>query len=154
MELIRNVNKGKFCIEGEVYFDLFEKYISLTVEDDETIYAEECAAYLNALPETVILKLCEASIRYCNAFLDAIGEPQKNFEHSRQVLEFIYPSMLIVPTPNITNTPVIHIELNCEWEEEHGMEWIIRENEVLYVGAFNEEDPWDDFSDKQEWNYA
>ena len=39
-------------------------------------------------------------------------------------------------------------------EEEHGMEWIIRGNKVLYVGSFNGEDPMGDFSLKNEWNYA
>jgi hypothetical protein len=64
-------------------------------------------------------------------------------------LKHIFPSLLIVPFSNGLNEPVIHLELNCTWEEEHGMEWIIRGNKVLYVGSFNGEDPMGDFSLKK-----
>jgi hypothetical protein len=154
VELIRNTKIGEFGIEGEVFFDIFDKYISLMVEDDTLSYAQKCAAYLNELSEPLVKELCEASIRYCNSFLDAIGEPTKEFEKKEDVLKHIYPSMLIVPFPEDIKDPVIHMELNCSWEEEHGMEWVIRGNKVLYVGAFNGEDPLGDFSPKQRWNFA
>jgi hypothetical protein len=154
VELIRNTKTGEFGIEGEVFFDLFDKYIALMVEDDSLSYAQKCAAYLNELSKPLMKELCEASIRYCNNFLDAIGEPTKEFEKTEDVLKHIYPSMLIVPFPEDIKDPVIHMELNCSWEEEHGMEWVIRGNKVLYVGAFNGEDPLGDFSPKQRWNFA
>lgn len=154
MELIRNTKAGEFGIEGEVYFGLFDTYIALMVEDDALSYTQKCAAYLNELSESLVKELCEASIRYCNSFLDAIGEPTKQFKKAEDVLKHIYPSMLIVPFPEGVDDPVIHMELNCSWEGEHGMEWVIRGNKVLYVGAFNGEDPLGDFSPKQEWNYA
>lgn len=34
------------------------------------------------------------------------------------------------------------------------MEWVVRGDRVLYVGAFNGEDPWSDYTEEQEWNYA
>lgn len=97
MTHIRNVANGKYGIEGEVYFSEFDKYISLLVEDDDLKFAEECAEYLNSLPAKVIDHLCEASIRYCNDFLDCIGEPIKAFDKSRDVLKLVYPSVFIVP---------------------------------------------------------
>ncbi len=154
MELIKNIEKGEFGIEGEVFFRKFDKYIALSIEDDNIKFAQECAEYLNSLTEDVVETLCEASIRYCNSFLDAIGEPTKSFEKASDVLGLIYPSVLLVPYPENENEPVIHMELNCAWEPEHGMEWVIRGNKVLYVGAFNGEDPWSDFSQKETWNYA
>jgi hypothetical protein len=154
VELIKNTEIGEFGIEGEVFFGLFDKYISLMVEDDDLIYAQKCAAYLNELPNSVVKELCEASIRYCNGFLEAIGEPKKIFKKAEDVLKHIYPSVLMVPFPDGITNPVIHMELNCSWEEEHGMEWVIRDNKVLYVGAFNGENPLGDFNQKQQWNFA
>ena len=154
MDLIKNVEEGEFGIEGEVFFRKFDKYISLSIEDDNLSFAQECAEYLNSLSEDVVEDLCEASIRYCNSFLDAIGEPIKSFNKASDVLELIYPSVLLVPYPENEKVPVIHMELNCDWEPEHGMEWVVRENKVLYVGAFNGEDPWSDYSQKDTWNYA
>lgn len=154
MEIIKNIIEGEFWLEGEVFFNLFNKDIALSVEDTGISFAKKCAEYLNNLPHEVIEHLCEASIRYCNKFLEAIGEPKKEFNKPSDVLPLIHPGVLIVPDPEISDNPVIHLELNCEWEEEHGMEWVIRDNKVLYVGAFNGDDPLSDFSEKQSWNYA
>ena len=155
MEVIRNANLTEYGLEGEVFFKCFDKYISLSVEDGEdTEYAEICAKYLNELKDATIIRLCEASIRYCNDFLDAVGEPLKKFEKAIDVLKLISPSVLIVPYPENGNEPVIHLELNCEWEPEHGLEWIVRGDKVLYVGAFNGEHPWDDFCSSDCGNYA
>ncbi|WP_041598668.1 DUF6985 domain-containing protein [Hahella chejuensis] len=154
MEIIKNIGSGEFGIEGEVYFRCFDKYIALSVEGENIEFAQMCAEYLNELTDDVISSLCEASIRYCNGFLEAIGEPIKTFEKPTEVLSLIYPSVLLVPSPGNEREPVIHMELNCEWEPEHGMEWVVRGNKVLYVGAFNGEDPWSDFCQKKAWNYA
>ena len=36
------------------------------------------------------------------------------------------------------------MELNCEWEPEYGMEWVVRSGKVLYSGGFIDTYPWDD----------
>ncbi|MGL6312415.1 DUF6985 domain-containing protein [Vibrio sp. WXL103] len=153
MQLINNIKKSEYGIEGEVYCRLFDKDIALSVEDEEMIFAEKCANYLDGLQGEVIDELCRASINYCNSYLKAIGESPKLFANPLDILKLIYPSVLMVPYPEGAE-PVIHMELDCEWEPEHGMEWIIRNDKVLYVGAFNDEDPWSDFDEKASWNYA
>lgn len=155
MELIKNPKDGKYGLEGEVFFGLFNEYIDFAAEEYVGLdYVTRCAQYLNVLNETVIEDLCAASIRYCNEFLSEVGEEVKSFPHQRDVLSLIYPSVLIVPEPENGDEPVVHLELNCEWEEEHGMEWIVRGDKVLYVGAFNGQNPWGDYSTKDFWNYA
>lgn len=155
MELIRNVKTGRYGLEGEVFFALFDKYIGLSSDDSTSLeYVAKCAHYLNSLNPAVIDSLCLASIRYCNDFLSAVGEERRVFVNPRAILGIIYPSVLLVPAPAGSGEAVVHLELNCEWEEEHGMEWIVRGDEVVYVGAFNGEDAWGDFSTKEGWNYA
>ncbi len=153
MQLIKNIEIGECEIEGEVYFRMFDEYIALSVENDDLHFAEMCANYLDGLQAEVIDELCRASISYCNSHLEAIGEPLKSFSSPQDILKLIHPSVLLVPYPE-GGEPVIHMELNCEWEPEHGMEWIIRNDKVLYVGAFSGEDPWSDFDEKAPWNYA
>lgn len=140
--------------DGTVYFRLFERRIHLILETDDRAFANECAEQLNLLDEPVVDSLCAASIRYCNEFLEAIGEPLEEFSAARDVLRLIHPSALIIPKPNSTGNPVIHLELNCDWEIEHGMEWVVRNGRVLYVGAFNGEDPYGNFDTDVSWNYA
>ena len=155
MELFTNVKSVDDGLEGQVFFSLFDKYIDFSAYDSTDIeYVTRCAGYLNALSEPVVGELCRASIRYCNDFLNAVGEKEREFEDDRDVLGLIYPAALIVPNPENGDEPVIHLELNCVWEEEHGMEWVVRGDKVLYVGGFNDEDPRGDYSEKESWNYA
>ncbi|EIK0773431.1 MULTISPECIES: DUF6985 domain-containing protein [Vibrio] len=153
MKLIKNVEISECEIEGEVYFRMFGQYIALSAETDDLHFAEMCANYLDGLQAEIVDELCRASISYCNSYLEAIGEPLKSFSSPHEVLKLIYPSVLLVPYSEV-GEPVIHMELNCEWEPEHGMEWIIRNDKVLYVGAFNGEDPGSNFDVKAPWNYA
>ena len=140
-------------LEGEVVFPLFSKVIDVQGFTSESInYANECAKLLTELDESIISQLCQASIRYCNWILKVFGEEEKSFTNERDVLKLIEPSSLIIEDG--ASKPVIHMELNCEWEEEHGMEWIIRDNEVQYVGSFDGMNPFDDYTESDEWNFA
>lgn len=155
-ELIKNVRSNSDRQKGEVYFALFDKYISFsTWKAVNDAYIVECAEYLNSISfnDSIINHLCEASIHYCNDVLDTIGEELKHFDNLKDVLLLVYPNSLNIPEPR-RSIPVIHLELNCEWEEEHGMEWIIREDKVLYVGPYNGENPWAEFTRKDSWSYA
>lgn len=155
MDLIKNIRETKYGLEGEVYVELFEDFIDLIVEKGSSIeFATQCAQLLNSLGDGIIDHLCRASEMYCNDFRDGIGEPQIAFEHKRAVLEKIDPVSLIVPQPDDANTPVVRMELNCEWEEEHGMEWVIRGGSVKYVGGFFGCNPYDSFESRDGWNYA
>lgn len=147
MHFIRNIKYGEGRVQGEVYFSAFGKFIALYVEDDMLSFAATCAAYLNALSDELIDELCEASIRYCNDYLHDIGQPQKVFPEKRSVLDLIQPKTLIVPYPK-RSEPVIHLELDCAWAPDLGMEWVIREDKVRYVGGFNDLDPWGEFADR------
>lgn len=152
---IRDIQQGSYGIEGVFWFSLFDKDVSVSIDRGGTIeFAERCVALANSLSDHVVDHLCKASIRYCKEYLDAIGEPTKDFETPRDVLQIIYPSVLIVPAWPLDDDPVLHMELNCEWEEEHGMEWIVRKNSVLYVGPFNGHNPKGECSRNKPWNHA
>lgn len=154
-ELIKDVTtEGRWALQGQVFFALFDRYIPFVVEDAATVeYVTQCAEYLNSWSDETIDALCLACIRYCNDFRDMVGEDLIEFASPRDVLKLIHPSSLIVPNPEHPE-PVAQLELNCDWEEEHGMEWILRGTEVLYVGGFNSQNPWGNFLPKKSWNYA
>lgn len=154
--LLRNVSsEGFWPLQGEAFFTLFDRYVAFAVEDASDIeYVEKCVEYFNALDSGIIDKLCLASIRYCNDFLEMVGEDSRQFNSPRDVLSLVSPGTLIIPNEENSGTPVAHLELNCDWEPEHGMEWIIRDRAVLYVGAFNGSDPWGEYLEKVSYNYA
>lgn len=156
MSLLKNIKKTEYGVDAESRINLFDSDISVSMESvEDADFAEECLLYINSLSEEVLTELCEASIRYCNVFLHAVGEPIINFSSPSEVLKLIYPSVLIVPKRHQIYSRVIHIEFNCDWEEEHGMEWLVRDDEVLYVGAFHGQQEWRERSEyKARWNFA
>ena len=155
MELIKNIDRNADHTIAQVWFGLFDCYIDLDADGNDSSwdYARKCAIYLNSLSDNLIDRLCVASINYCNTFLDDTGQDLIRFSDRRDVLKLITPLALIVPEM-LRDEPVIHLELNCEWEVEHGMEWIVRGDKVLFVSAFEDKNPWGDFSKPEEYNFA
>lgn len=154
--VIKNLKTNEyFEVEGEAYLELFDQNITVYIEQESDIeYAELCITYLNTLSDGLIDDICNASIRYCNEFLDDIGEDIIEFNKPTDVLPYITPNTICIPKPKNKTEPVIDLELNCEWEEEHGMEWIIRNGVVMYVGPYNGITPYGDCDIGKEWNYA
>ncbi len=157
MKLIKNIAYRSINLEGEVFFPLFERYIRFSTHnyegnaDLDLTYVNQCAAYLNSLSDDLINRLCQGSIMYCNYYLDEyLGEDQKEFINCRDVLSLITPLNLSIPKMK-RNEPIVHLELDCEWEPEHGMEWIVRGDRVLYIGSFESEDPWDEFPERERY---
>lgn len=129
MELIRNLDDANM---GEVYWRLYRRYISLFIENEaDDAYAWRCARALDELDDAVVERLCAASLRYRAARLERLGESAEEVAPARGVLERIEPGELIVPDPEQGDEAVIHLSLNCEWDREHGMEWIVRGGEVF-----------------------
>lgn len=154
--LLRNVSsEGFWPLQGEAFLALFDGYVPFVVEDAAGLeYVERCVMYFNNLDAVVIESLCQASIRYCNDVLALTGQNLRHCGSSSEVLRLISPSTLIVPNQEVPGEAVAHLELNHDWEVEHGMEWIVRDNRVLYVGAFNDSDPWGEYLEKRGWNDA
>jgi hypothetical protein len=152
--MIQYIEENKYGYSGKMQFVLFNKEIEVALDGGTIDYAEKCAKYLNELSENVIQDLCAASIRYCHAIQKVNGTAPQIFQSPKDVLRHINPSLLIVPELVDITELIIHLELNCTWEVEHGMEWIIRNDKLLYVGAFNGENPLGDFTKKGDWNFA
>lgn len=153
--MLNNIRKDGYFVRADVYSPLFNKEVSVTMDAEDHIgYAESCITYFNAFSDDLIVRLCEASIRYRDFFLEYIGEELIVYESARDVLNHITPLTFTIPNPENGDEPVLHMELNCEWETEHGMEWIVRGDKVLYVGGYDGIDPWGDFTKEDEWNYA
>ncbi|MBZ5488162.1 hypothetical protein HW452_11570 [Halomonas aquamarina] len=147
------LTEGEDGLEGKVYSALFDQVVTLFAADADLVFARRCAVHLNQLSDEVVEHLCRSTVHYCDAFLSEVGEPLIEFAAPRDVLKLVTPQVLIVPCPE-KQTPVVHLELECDWEPEHGLEWVVREDKVLYVGPFNDEDPWGSFTPKNVWNFA
>ena len=67
--------------------------------------------------------------------MTGLNEPKIDFPSG--VWPHVRPSVVIIPEYENGDNTYVQIELNCDWEVEHGMEWDIRNaKDVLYVGPF------------------
>ena len=157
MDLLKDVLEtpdGPFSVEGRVFCRPFGRYVAFAVEDAASMdYVVRCAEHLDTLPEATLVELCRASIRYCNEFRLLAGEAPLAFASPLDVLALLDPNTLLIPNEERPE-PVVHLELCCDWELEHGLEWIVRDGKVLYVGGFNGGNPWGGYDEKASWNFA
>lgn len=156
---IKNLQKGRFMNEGIAFFPLFDKNISVHIDFDVSHeYADLCVELLENLSDKTIDAFCKGAVNYCESFRDLFDELEisipENLE-SRDILKYIDPQVMIIECPQ-GKEPAFHMECSCEWEIEHALEWTVRGDEVLYVGAFGDEQPWRsrEYFKNASWNYA
>ncbi|MDR0268835.1 DUF6985 domain-containing protein [Paenibacillus sp.] len=97
-------------------------------------YAEQCAKHFNNLSPETTCKLLESSWQYCLKFCDYYGEELPEIKEFNELLYYIEPFCIYIDKPK-SNDTAYTVELHCDWEVEHGMSWIIRNSEILYVGV-------------------
>ncbi|MBO0991836.1 DUF6985 domain-containing protein [Bacillus sp. SD088] len=107
------------------------------------------------LHNELIDQIYQAAIAYCEDFCDDVGLEPPKIDKTTDILNYIEPTGFIIDKPKDPHISIIHLEGDCEWEVEHGIEIIIRENQLLYLSSFNSMGAWDDpESYKDSYNYA
>ena len=149
--------------EGKFYSELWGKEITVMLFDEEVTleYAEKCAESMNTMPPELVDKICRAAKLFCVEFLDEISDecreelnlPVDENTPPAEMLKYFTPTVLSVEFPQDPAKTGYTIECNCDWEEEHGMEIDILDNELVFLSEFSGSSPWYDHSDEG-WNYA
>jgi len=140
MEILKFQNREKdwWWCHGEMWCDIFDKYVKFNVvEAAEYEDVQKCAEYLNNLPESLVERLCLASIKYCIDFSEYVGNDVPKFDKYKDVLKLISNAGVSIPNQDSEGLPALHLTMNCEWEEEHGMSWAIAEGNIIYVGPYS-----------------
>ncbi len=161
---VQTIGKNITYIHGSVYCKLWDKEIDVDVYDDVSLdYVEKCAESMNSMPDTLVDAICRAAKKYCLDFLDAIGGAEENdieltvpVDENTQPIEMLKcfdAGTLLVDPPMDPSKAGYHLSGNCDWEEEHGIEIVILDDKLVYLGEFSDESPWIDHSN-QSWNSA
>ena len=162
--LIKALHDTEYGPEGKMHWELFNKDISVSLgEGADLAYAEKCAEALNNLPGETVKAIWEAAKRYCLFFMELCGDEWDDFSEmtikvtedtpAEEIKSQIYPGILIVDDPEGDGIG-FHMECNCSWEVEHGLEITILDNKLLYLGAYEGCGAWDKFDPKDGWNFV
>ncbi|ORX77205.1 hypothetical protein BCR32DRAFT_329017 [Anaeromyces robustus] len=139
--MIRDIKKNDCFYEGILYCPMFGKDIKISYEETvDKSYAEKCAEHLTNLNDDFIDKICKRISDYhqfmlkewCDEFVKEINEKVPVDISGRDILNYVKnPTLNIFPPKEGIG---YSIEGLCEWEPEHGIDIIIRDDRLLYVG--------------------
>lgn len=142
-------------LEGTVFGD-----IEVMIENSvDMAYAEKCAEHLLSLSEDMIDRICERTSAYHRYmleewdedFVEEINEKVPCDASGRDMLNYIQQPTLFILPPQGEGTGYT-VEGQCEWEPEHGIDIIILDDDLRYVGSAEGFEPWDD-DDELECEY-
>ena len=148
--MIRNIQKdgGGSLLIGTVSSTLFGRDMDVLIYGDterQVAYAEKCAVYFNDMPDELVRELRTCSLRYCEDmrpnFNPGAPEVPEGISADR-ILDYVRPNSLIVSRPKQFDKIAFSVEMSCDGEPEHGMEWVINDGQVLYVSDFMGISPW------------
>ncbi len=161
---VKTLGKADTYIEGRVYCKLSDTEIDVDLYGDVPIeYAEKCAEAMNSMSEDLVDAICRAAKQYCLEYLDAVGGAELNEINLTipvnentpplEMLKCFDISALIIDVPKDPSRTGYQLSGNCDWEEEHGIEIVILDDRLVYLGEFTDESPWTDHSEES-WNAA
>ncbi len=156
MEIL-NIKKTEYGIEGTARFNLFDKEIELVIDDTVNLeYANKCVSHMNNLSYDTITNLCEAALKYCFEFSDDVGIEVPEIREKRDILKYVYLNILIINEAEDERKIAFHMECDCQWEIEHGLEFTLLDGDLLYLGSFNDESPWssNEYFRNLSWNHV
>ena len=159
MSLMKNVQYDKTmdCLVGKIYSTLLDANMEVVIDNDvSNEYIEMCIKHFNNLLPSTIDMLCDRLNQYYHFMLNAwqeiglyenivasINSKMSNNNTPHAILQHISPQTMLIEHPKQA-IPAYSLECNCDWEPEHGVEIIIRENEILYAGQPTMLGPWCD----------
>lgn len=133
---IKKQNQHK--ILGTFYSEFFKEKIEFIAEEiTDFDYVESCLNSFNNMSESLVSEILEETFKYYKKsnFTESLDEDLKIIISTpAETLNYIQPNVFIINER--TKGPIIHLELECDWEPEHGLEWLIKGEELQYVGPF------------------
>lgn len=165
MPVINNLRENEFGeMEGEVYFNAIDQNIAIRFDKEVPMdYVKKQVEYLQSLDKKVIRKMCH----YANLFREEEMYNYPNKDHPPNMGQIDDP-LEILGCISITDLQVemyadesakeicvLNLSGSCDWDEENGIQWLIKEDEVVYAGAYNDLSIWYSPYDKDTlFNYA
>lgn len=150
-----------------MWSNLFDCEMEVRIDDETLIeYAEKCAQAMNSLSDETIDIICRAAKKYCLKMAELLAETGGSLDEewfdmktkvdenspAREILKSVWLDLIIEKPKD--NSIGYCLGGACGWEPEHGIEILIKDNKVLYVGAEEGHSAWSDFPKDDDWNFV
>ena len=122
-------------------------------------YVRKTADKLNELDDMLISKLCKCSLEFYKDMVESypdivedISVDEDKILAPTDIMKYIEFGTLVVNLPEDLSDVGINLEGGCDWDED-GIQWIVKDNDILYVGPWCFQNMWRaDYDDG--WNFA
>lgn len=152
--------------EGTAFFPYLDNDITVICQKGVSPeYAEKCLGYLEEMDDALMLQIC----RYAELFLKdtlentSVGElgDEEAFPYDDLpgLLQYISFETLYIEEPpeSMEDAPeikVLNLTGGCDWWEDEGLQCLMRDGEVIYLGYFADLSVWGDYSEMYIGNYV
>ena len=150
--------------KGSVFCKFANEEIDVAVYDEGVSedYIEKCIMSLNNLSDKTTEEICNAAKKYCLKVKELYEEydlslipiiPITADTKAEEICKYFKITGIVIEKPEDEKIVGYSIGGNCDWETEHGIEIIIRDEKVVYLGADEANSPWNDYDIYDEWNF-
>lgn len=153
-------------LEGITFFPYLNKDITVICRKGvSSEYAEKSLAYLEEMDDALMLQICKYAEFFLKDTLEntSIGELEDEeafpYHDLLDLLQYISFETLYIEEPpesvkDAAETKVLNLTGSCEWWEDEGLQCLVRDGEVIYLGDFADLSVWGDYSERYIGNYV
>lgn len=160
---IKEVREDEFGkMVGMVWFPYLGKEIE--VQYDQEVpqeYVENSLLYLSSVKEGLMQEICKYALFFLQDTLEntsvgeLLNEDLMHLENPLDVLKYMDFNFLTIDMPQDFTIPTLNLGGGCDWAESEGFQCLIRNDEVIYLGMWNDWSVWhDSYSDDYIGNYT
>lgn len=149
---------GRMC--GFAPFPYFQTRLEVTCDPEVTPeYAARCVQWLAETDESLIREICQYALYYLQDTLEStsIGELlDEEIQHIQDPLDILrymaFGSLAIDPPSDeeSADIPVLNLGGGCDWQEDEGLQCLVKNGHVVYLGGWDDLDIWRSASLKEE----
>lgn len=153
-------------MEGTAFFPYFSKDITVICRKGVSPeYTEKCLGYLEEVDDALMLQICKYAEFFLKDKLEntSVGElgDEEAFPYDEllDLLQYISFETLYIEEPpesikDASETKVLNLAGGCEWWEDEGLQCLVRDGKVVYLGYFEDFSVWGDYSEMYIGNYV
>lgn len=134
---------------GYVEFPYFQTQIEVVCSEGVTAeYAAASIRWLGEVDEVLVKEICQYAMYYLQDELEStskgelLGEDIQQIKDPLEILHYMAFGSLYIKPPMDAALPVLNLGGGCDWQEDEGLQCLIKDGHVVYLGSWNDMDVW------------